>query len=116
MTPIIGAAVNTPEWRYTQAHCRARNSVERCIGVLKTMWRCLHKDRVLNYHPRFVAKIIYCCGILHNIMRMRNLEMDIDYDFENEVPAENFDNPRDNRRLFENGRQIRNNLIHNHFN
>lgn len=74
MTPITGADPNSPEGRYYKAHCKARNCVERCIGVLKCVWRCLNKDRALNYHPTFVTKIIYACGILHNIMRLHNIE------------------------------------------
>lgn len=49
MTPIIGAAPGSPEEYYTELHCRARNTVERCIGVLKSRWRCLLAHRVLHY-------------------------------------------------------------------
>ena len=48
LTPINGADPNTSEGRYTFVHRLARNSIERCIGVPKTAWRCLSKDRVLK--------------------------------------------------------------------
>ncbi|XP_063910658.1 putative nuclease HARBI1 [Zophobas morio] len=115
LTPINGADPNTPEGRYTYAHRLARNSIERCIGVLKTAWRCLHKDRVLKYHPLFVAKIFYTCGILHNIMRMRNIEIEIDYDMHNELEVEDFNDADFNVQLLHLGRQRRNNVIQNNF-
>jgi hypothetical protein len=58
LTPIIGADPGTPAGRYTRAHISTRNSVERCIGVLKSYFRCLLKDRVLHYDPIFAAGII----------------------------------------------------------
>lgn len=45
MTPILNAVPNTPEELYTQKQIRAWNVVERCIGVLKTRWRCLLAHR-----------------------------------------------------------------------
>lgn len=43
MTPVLNAAEGTPEFRYTQAHCSARNTVERTIGVLKSVLSMLDK-------------------------------------------------------------------------
>lgn len=74
LTPIIGADPEEAEGRYTAFHCRARNTVERCFGVLKGRFRCLHPDRVLHYSPVFVPQIIYACAILHNIMRDANID------------------------------------------
>jgi hypothetical protein len=36
-------------------------------GRLKGRFRCLLKDRSLHYNPIKAAKIIYSCGVLHNI-------------------------------------------------
>ncbi|KAK3929502.1 Putative nuclease [Frankliniella fusca] len=49
MTPILNAPPDTPEYLYTKLHCRCRNPVERCIGVLKARWRCLSNDRAISY-------------------------------------------------------------------
>ncbi|KAL0860004.1 hypothetical protein ABMA27_010319 [Loxostege sticticalis] len=67
MTPILGAAPGTPEEHYTALHCRVRNTVERCTGVLKARWRCLLAHRVLHYDPIMSGKIVNACIVLHNI-------------------------------------------------
>jgi hypothetical protein len=73
LTPIEGANHEMPEGRYTQAHKTTRNCVERCIGMLKSYFRCLLKDRVLHYAPPFAAKIVYSCVTLYNILIQRNI-------------------------------------------
>lgn len=88
MTPIIGAAVGSPDEFYTNLHCQVRNTVERCIGVLKARWRCLLAHRVLHYDPVTVGKIVNACVVLHNIANGQNLPMpDLD-----SVPGEPQDN------------------------
>ncbi|KAL0818798.1 hypothetical protein ABMA28_008125 [Loxostege sticticalis] len=67
MTPILGAAPGIPEEHYTTLHCRVRNTVERCIGVLKECWRCFLAHRVLHYDPIMSGKIVNACIVLHNI-------------------------------------------------
>ena len=42
MTPYLSPASRSQE-RYNVAHIRTRNVVERCIGVLKKRWACLHR-------------------------------------------------------------------------
>ncbi|KAE8740409.1 hypothetical protein FOCC_FOCC014088 [Frankliniella occidentalis] len=37
--PILDEPRGAPEEVYTRRHCRDRNTVERCIGVLKARWR-----------------------------------------------------------------------------
>jgi hypothetical protein len=113
LTPIEGANPNAPEGHYTHTHRLARNSVERCIGTLKSYFRCLLKDRVLHSAPPFAAKIIYCCGILHNVLRQWNIvDEDIEIEFddlwanENDVEEEN---------LFQQGQRTRNQVIERHF-
>lgn len=67
MTPILDAAVGSPEYLYTHRHIRTRVCIERCIGLLKTRFRCLSSDRKLRYAPDMAGKIINVCCILHNI-------------------------------------------------
>jgi hypothetical protein len=67
MTPILGAASGSSEEYYTNQHCQVRNTVERCIGVLKARWRCLLAHRVLHYDPITCGQIVNACVVLHNI-------------------------------------------------
>ncbi|KAI4462422.1 hypothetical protein MML48_4g00013483 [Holotrichia oblita] len=41
LTPVPDVQPNSPEERFNRAHSSARNCVERCIGTLKTRFRCL---------------------------------------------------------------------------
>ncbi|KAL0810119.1 hypothetical protein ABMA28_010921 [Loxostege sticticalis] len=67
MTPILNAAPGSREEVYTTRHVQARNSIERCFGLLKARWRCLLKHRTLHYHPHVASEIIHACCVLHNI-------------------------------------------------
>lgn len=64
MTPKLNQPPRSPGALYTDAHVRARCSVERTIGVLKGRWRCLRKERGLHYSPEF-AGIVICWYILY---------------------------------------------------
>ncbi|KAK3911221.1 Putative nuclease [Frankliniella fusca] len=76
LTPIVGAPPGSPEEYYTELHCKARNCVERCYGVLKGRFRCLLKDRVLHYRPAKAGRIVKACCVLHNMCRMGGLPHD----------------------------------------
>lgn len=65
MTPIAEPASNAEEL-YNIAHKKTRATVERCIGLLKSRFRCLSKERVLFYSPQKSGIIIYACIVLHN--------------------------------------------------
>ena len=68
MTPVLGRpASGTPESEYNKAHTTMRNVVERCIGVLKSRFRCLLHYRTLLYNPDKAATVIAACAALHNI-------------------------------------------------
>lgn len=73
MTPVE-ALPGTPEYNYTSRHTRARNCVERCIGVLKARFRCLNGERKLRYSPEKVGHIINACSVLHNICMKGRLD------------------------------------------
>ena len=49
MTPYLNPA-NNHEERYNSAHIKNRNAVERCIGVLKKRWACLHRGNASHGH------------------------------------------------------------------
>lgn len=116
MTPIA-EPINEKEERYNQAHQKARHSVERCIGVLKSRFRCLCKQRVLMYSPSDAGAIINACAILHNIMIEENYPLPPENEIEDEVEEDeegNIDeNPDPNLRSV--GLIIRNNVIETYF-
>lgn len=67
MTPVLHPATEA-EQRYTRAQCKTRSVVERCIGVVKSRFRCIDMSGgVLQYSPERVCKIIGCAFILHNL-------------------------------------------------
>lgn len=82
MTPIPDAPEHTPEARYTKKHCRARNVIERCFGVLKQKFRCLLKHRVLHYSHRMAGLIIYSAAVLHNLCIDHNYNEELEDDVE----------------------------------
>uniref|UniRef100_A0A131YY73 Nuclease HARBI1 n=1 Tax=Rhipicephalus appendiculatus TaxID=34631 RepID=A0A131YY73_RHIAP len=68
LIPVPGRpASGTPESNYNKAHTTMRNVVERCIGVLKSRFRCLQRYRTLLYNPDRAATIVGACAALHNI-------------------------------------------------
>ena len=112
MTPI------RHEENYNRCHQLARHRVERCIGVLKSRFRCLSRQRILMYSPAKAGAIINSCVILHNILvekRYAIEEIDIDvldeevYEDDEEPIANSVNNYRAR------GNVVRNNLIHNFF-
>lgn len=102
MTPIIDAAVNSPEELYNKKQMRCRSLIEQCNGVLKMRFRCLLKHRVLHYSPPIASKIIYTCAILHNICINENVPMplelddDEEFDFGMNINENNIENEEDN--------------------
>jgi hypothetical protein len=74
LTPILRAAVGSPEDRYTKAHCKTRSCIERLYGVLKATFRCLRRDRVLHYQPKVASDIIITCCVLYNMMHYYKYE------------------------------------------
>ncbi|KAH7958222.1 hypothetical protein HPB49_000074 [Dermacentor silvarum] len=56
----------TPESQYNRAHASMRNVLERCIGVLKSRFRCLQWFSAMLYSPQVAATIIAACAALSN--------------------------------------------------
>ncbi|CAK1580470.1 unnamed protein product [Parnassius mnemosyne] len=94
LTPIVNAEPVSAYEHYTNMHCLTRNTVERCIGVLKARWRCLLAHRVLHYNHHMVAKIINACAVLHNMCNRHRLPIpqlpssDILEDQNNQIPQQ----------------------------
>ncbi|XP_060810111.1 putative nuclease HARBI1 [Amyelois transitella] len=119
MTPVVNALPETPEGHYTNVHVRARNVIERTIGLLKSRFRCLLAHRVLHYKPQVAASIVNACVILHNICNKANLTApelsDADSSQEAQMQptnlAEDTVSSSQNNQAFQQGVAIRNDLI-----
>lgn len=64
MTPLLNPQT-AQERRYNAAFKCTRATVERCIGVIKRRFHCLHAE--LRYTPGRACRIITACIVLHNI-------------------------------------------------
>ncbi|XP_070385610.1 putative nuclease HARBI1 [Dermacentor albipictus] len=68
LTPVTGyPPIRTAEGRYNTAHAAMRSVVERCIGLLKSRFRCFQRYRALHYEPDRTANIVAACAVLHNL-------------------------------------------------
>lgn len=67
MTPYRSATEGSSESLFNTKHAKARNIVERTIGVLKNRFRCLLGARQLHYKPTKAKQIANVCAALHNI-------------------------------------------------
>ncbi|XP_054091718.1 putative nuclease HARBI1 [Zeugodacus cucurbitae] len=79
LTPVA-EPVNAREVRYNKLHAKARNTIERAFGVLKSRFRCLSKHPILHYSPEKAAMIIYACTILHNILLKHGVVADLGFE------------------------------------
>ncbi|XP_071652402.1 putative nuclease HARBI1 [Temnothorax longispinosus] len=113
MTPIVNAQPNTPDSRYTDALVKARCCVERCIGTLKSRFRCILKERMLRYSPLSVGRIIVACSVLHNICNGGRL--DVLNDIHPEGVQENNVQENMQEEDLASGQQARQRLINLHF-
>ncbi|XP_037518165.1 putative nuclease HARBI1 [Rhipicephalus sanguineus] len=86
LTPVPGHPdEDTPEGVYNKEHAALRSTVERCIGLLKSRFRCLQRYRALHYGPRKAGTIVAACASLHNLC-LEEPE-DSDGDEEDDEPA-----------------------------
>lgn len=114
LTPIVNAEPGSAEEHYTNVHCLTRNTVERCIGVLKARWRCLLAHRVLHYDHHMVAKIIN--AVLHNLANRHRLPVpelssdDVQEDLRLQINVEP-PNVMDDHAQLESGRQQRSFIV-----
>ncbi|XP_072159734.1 putative nuclease HARBI1 [Bemisia tabaci] len=68
---IYRPAITASQQIYNQLHKSTRCVVERCVGLLKGRWRCLHSTGGnLIYTPGKVCRMFLACSILHNICFM----------------------------------------------
>lgn len=110
MTPVQGAAQNSPEARFNLAHASGRNCIERTNGLLKTRFRCLLSERGLRYSPQNAVGIIYACCILHNMCILGGVGF-----HEEEFRIEDINEGHSFIPISREGIQIRNSLIRRYF-
>ncbi|XP_065280784.1 putative nuclease HARBI1 [Dermacentor albipictus] len=68
LIPVPGhPPAQTAEGQYNTAHGAMRSVVERCIGLLKSRFRCLQQYCTLLYEPERAANIVAACAVLHNL-------------------------------------------------
>ncbi|KAL1005452.1 hypothetical protein UPYG_G00059310 [Umbra pygmaea] len=64
MTPVLSPKTDQQR-KYNNAHAEARCLIERCIGVLKRRFHCLHGE--IRMKPERACTIIAATVVLHNI-------------------------------------------------
>lgn len=99
------------ECSYNRSHTRTRISIERCFGILKRRFLCLHTG--LRYSPVFCCNIILACAILHNYIIQHGgvlVDSEVSDSQANEQDSLISEDHSDNRGLF-----FRNSFILQHF-
>ncbi|XP_065074841.1 putative nuclease HARBI1 [Ochlerotatus camptorhynchus] len=62
--------------KFNEIHSKTRMLIERTIGVMKNVFRCILGARQLHYKPEKAAKIVNVCCALHNLRKQFNLPDD----------------------------------------
>ena len=107
MTPIADPQNNADE-RYNRAHKRTRAIIERCFGLTKHRFRCLHKSGgAMTYAPEKCCKIIMACLILHNMCVNAGVALDDEDQIDDDDNEEDDDVDNNENDEQENVRQIR---------
>lgn len=65
---------NKKQSKFNKEHRRMRNKASRCIGLLKTRFRCLCSDNPLKNGPVEAINIINSCVVLHNFLLKHEFE------------------------------------------
>lgn len=110
MTPFRMAEAGSQQARYNTIHSKARNIVERTIGILKSRFRCLSSARALHYSPEKATQIVNACCGLHNICQHFRVELpeEMPAALRTEVSNENLNIEREDE---DDARRIRNNIM-----
>lgn len=95
MTPLLNAQTDA-ENQYNIAHKRTRSVIERCFGLTKERFRCLHKSGgAITYSPEKCCKIVMACLILHNMCVEANVPVDDESGNEDESDDDDHEDEND---------------------
>ncbi|XP_023243392.1 putative nuclease HARBI1 isoform X1 [Centruroides sculpturatus] len=117
LTPILDAQQQN-EQKYNSSLISTRIIVERCNGLLKSRFRCLHKHRVLNYSPYKAGLIINACAVLHNMCIVHKISLDENIELYDGMMGEmehTVSRLGDDVSLGNKGREIQKRLLRSHF-
>lgn len=106
---------NSPEGRLNISLRRARTTIERVNGILKSRFRCLLKHRTLNYDPFKAGKIINSCAVLHNLAIHFNTPLPDDDMIEEEPFLVDAQQHRDDNNFFIQGNRKRDRICEEYF-
>ncbi|KAL2102183.1 hypothetical protein ACEWY4_001351 [Coilia grayii] len=108
MTPIVAPRTQQERW-YNTIHATTRSTVERCIGVLKRRFHCLHWE--IRMHPERVCTVIAACIVLHNMCIAKRIPLPR----QNHLPMPEEDDPVVPLSRFEDvsGRLVRAHIVDN---
>ncbi|XP_069059640.1 putative nuclease HARBI1 [Pleurodeles waltl] len=75
MTPVRHPT-SAAEDHYNEAHGHTRQVIQRCFGLLKARFCCLHVcGGALLYNPQKLCQIIVACCMLHNLSLRRYIPL-----------------------------------------
>ena len=124
LTPVLNPTTDAEE-RYNITHKRTRQVIERCFGLAKMRFRCIHKScGQLMFDPEKCCRIIIACCVLHNMCVQNHLPPDDDiddeeYDHEEDlayvVPEGDDHHANVARRAYAEGNIVRRRLIQQRF-
>ncbi|XP_070385212.1 putative nuclease HARBI1 [Dermacentor albipictus] len=64
--------VQTAEGQYDAALAAIRCVVKKCVGLLKSRFRCFHRYRTLLYEQERAASVVATCAVLYNLRLFEN--------------------------------------------
>lgn len=77
MRPFPSRNLNYIRENYNKRLSAARKCVECAFGILRAKWRILGKD--IEVSSDKASHIIKCVCILHNLIRVKDGDSDLDY-------------------------------------
>ncbi|XP_069089250.1 putative nuclease HARBI1 [Pleurodeles waltl] len=75
LTPVKHPTSDAED-RHNEAHAHTRQVIERCLGLLKARFQCMHiSGGALLYNPQKVCQIIMACCMLHNLVLRHHIPL-----------------------------------------